>query len=69
MATEKRTKEGYSNKLGYIREYTKATYDRINLYVPKGAREDYKNKANSRGMSVTALFVAAVDEYIQRHPV
>ncbi len=64
---EKRSTLGYSNKLDYISEYTKENYDRINLTVPKGLREQYKAEAERRGMSISKLFTTAVDEYIERH--
>lgn len=64
MATEKRSKNGYANKLDYIQEYNKAAYDNLHLRVKKGTKEVYKAAADSLGMSLAGLVVAAVDEYI-----
>jgi len=64
MATEKRSKNGYANKLDYIQEYNKAAYDNLHLRVKKGIKDEYKAAADSLGMSLAGLVVAAVDEYI-----
>ena len=46
------------NQISYQNEYIKEKYDRINLTVPKGAKEQIKAKAAAQGMSV--------NEYINR---
>lgn len=67
MATEKRTEQGRKNKMDYIVAYDKAAYDKVLIRLKKGDREDYKAAAESLGLSLNALFVTAVDEYIQQH--
>lgn len=64
---EKRTDNGKTNKLTYIREYNKSAYDIINVRVPKGTRQPYKDFAARHNMSLAGLVVAAIDEYIDRH--
>jgi hypothetical protein len=64
---EKRSSLGYINKLEYIGEYGKANYDRINLTVPKGLREFYKNEADKRGLSISKLFTTAADDWLSRN--
>ena len=66
---EKRTAAGKAAKNRYTNEYKKKAYDRIALYVPKGTRDTYRAMAQERGISVTALFVNAVSEYVENHPV
>lgn len=67
MATEKRTEQGFKNKMEYITSYDKVAYDKVLIRLKKGDREDYKAAAESLGMSLNALFVTAVDEYIQQY--
>ncbi|MCM1228390.1 MAG: hypothetical protein NC320_13385 [Clostridium sp.] len=43
--------------------YTKANYDSIIFYVPKGQREDIKAYARSHGLSVNKLIQKALEEY------
>lgn len=64
---EKRSSAGKENKLAYIREYSKEKYDRINLTVNKGFREHYKSLAEAQGLSISAFFTRAADEYIANH--
>jgi hypothetical protein len=64
---EKRSALGYSNKLEYINEYQKEKYDRMNLTVAKGLREQYKAEADKRGLTVSKMFTTAVDEWLSRN--
>ena len=45
-------KSGKFNQISYQNEYIKEKYDRINLTVPKGRKEEIKKKAASAGQSV-----------------
>ena len=45
-------KSGKFNQISYQNEYIKEKYDRINLTVPKGRKEEIKKKAASTGQSV-----------------
>lgn len=65
--TDKKSTLGYNNKLNYIQDYNKMTYDNLHIRVKKGAKEEYKAAADSMGMSLAGLVVAALDEYIQQH--
>lgn len=46
------------NQIAYQNHYIKEKYDRINLTVPKGRKEEIKSKAAKQGLSV--------NEYINR---
>lgn len=50
------------------RKYSDKTYDRVAIRVHKGMRSLWHDAAADRGLSLAALIVAAVTEYIQTHP-
>ena len=50
------------------RKYSEKTYDRVAIRVHKGTRSRWHDAAAARGLSLAALIVAAVSEYIQTHP-
>ena len=41
-------KSGEFNQISYQNEYIKEKYDRINLTVPKGRKEEIKKKAEEK---------------------
>ena len=45
-------KNGEFNQISYQNDYIKEKYDRINLTVPKGRKEEIKKKAAAAGKSV-----------------
>ena len=45
-----------------IAEYIKATYDRIEIKIPKGNAKALKEYAAQRGMSVNSICVSAIEE-------
>lgn len=47
-------------------KYMAKTYDRINLVVKKGKREEIKAHAEQRGESVNAFINRAIDETMER---
>lgn len=47
-----RTTNGEFNQIAYQNDYIKEKYDRINLTVPKGRKEEIKKKAAAAGKSV-----------------
>lgn len=47
-----RTANGEFNQIAYQNDYIKEKYDRINLTVPKGRKEEIKKKAAAAGKSV-----------------
>ena len=64
---EQRTAEGKANKHEYIREYNKTAYDRINVMVPKGTRQPFKDYAAAHNLSLAGLVVIAIEEYMKNH--
>lgn len=49
-------------------KYRLKAYDTISFAVKKGKREEYKQAAAARDMSLAGLLQNSVDEYIQNHP-
>ncbi len=47
-------------------KYIAKTYDRINLTVPKGKKEQIQNHAKSQGESTNEFINRAIDETIER---
>lgn len=54
-------KSGEFNQISYQNEYIKEKYDRINLTVPKGRKEEIKKKAVAAGQSVNEYINALID--------
>ena len=50
------------------RRYRDKAYDRISIDVKKGKREEYRQAAAVRGMSLAGFLQNGADEYIQNHP-
>ena len=55
-------KSGKFNQISYQNEYIKEKYDRINLTVPKGRKEEIKKKAESAGQSVNEYINTLIDK-------
>lgn len=49
-----------------VNKYMAANYDRINLTMPKGRKDEIKAHAESRGESVNSFINRAIDETIER---
>lgn len=49
-----------------VNKYMKANYDRVNLTVPKGAKDTIKDHANSMGESVNGFINRAINETMER---
>lgn len=47
-------------------KYNAKTYDRINIAVPKGQKEEIKTHADSRGESVNGFIGRAINETMKR---
>lgn len=47
-------------------KYAAKAYDRINIAIPKGRKDEIKAHAESRGQSVNGYVVAAIDERLER---
>lgn len=53
------------DKVAYDNAFIAKTYDRINLTVPKGKKDEIKAYAESKGESVNAFINRAIDEAMQ----
>lgn len=49
-----------------VNKYMKTNYDRINLTMPKGRKDEIKAHASARGESVNAFINRAIDETMER---
>ena len=45
-----------------VNKYVKENYDRINITMPKGKKDEIQTHAVRHGLSVTAYINAAIDE-------
>lgn len=54
------------NQIAYQNEYIKEKYDRINLTVPKGRKEDIKKAAAAAGQSVNEFINSLIDEKLSK---
>ena len=53
------------NQIKYMNEFNKEHYDRYSLMLPKGMKEKLRQYAQDNGhKSVTALIIAALEEYM-----
>jgi predicted DNA binding CopG/RHH family protein len=53
------------NQIAYQNDYIKEKYDRINLTVPKGRKEEIKKKAATVGKSVNEYINGLIDNDIK----
>jgi len=49
-----------------VNKYVKNNYDRLNITVPKGRKEEIQDYAAAVGQSLNGYVVQAVDERIER---
>lgn len=49
-----------------VNKYVKENYDRVNVNMPKGKKEDVQAHAARHGISVNAYINAAIDEKMER---
>lgn len=49
-----------------VKRYVAKNYDRIDLRVPKGTREAYRNHAEGEGMSLIAWIRSLMDTEMQK---
>lgn len=47
-------------------KYNEANYDRISLSVPKGKKEEYKQAADARGMSLNEFISDCVEQTLKK---
>lgn len=50
------------NQIAYQNDYIREKYDRINLTVPKGRKEEIKKKAAAMGKSVNEYINSLIDD-------
>ena len=55
-----------STAIKYNNEYNKQAYDRINLTVPKGKKENIQTAAQANGESVNAFINRLIDTELER---
>jgi predicted HicB family RNase H-like nuclease len=49
-----------------VNKYMRENYDRVNLTMPKGRKDEVKAHADTRGESLNAFINRAIDMQIQR---
>lgn len=49
-----------------VNKYMKENYDRVNLTMPKGQKEEFKTHAESRGESLNGFILRAMNEARER---
>lgn len=54
------------NNTKYINDFKKANYDRINLEIPKGRREKWRERAKNEGKSLNNFISEVVEAYIEQ---
>ena len=64
--TEVRAMAGENKKSEYRNDWIAKTYDRINLTLPKGKKDEIKAHAESKGESVNAFINRAIDNQMER---
>lgn len=50
-----------SNQRRYIDDYKKQHYDRINIFLPKGYKDDIKKLAESENLSVSKFILKCIE--------
>ena len=50
-----------------VTECRQKLYDQIQINLPKGTRDKYKQFAEAQKMSMNSFVLKAMDEYIDRH--
>ena len=49
-----------------VNKYVKQNYDRVNVTMPKGRKEEYKAYAQSKGMSLNAYIISLIEAGIKK---
>ena len=49
-----------------VNKYVRENYDRVNVTMPKGKKDEIQAYANRHGLSVTAYINTAIDEKMAR---
>lgn len=49
-----------------VNKYVKQNYDRVNVTMPKGKKDEYKLYAQSKGMSLNAYIISLIEADIKK---
>ena len=49
-----------------VNKYVKQNYDRVNVTMPKGKKDEYKAHAQSKGMSLNAYIIGLIETDIKK---
>ena len=49
-----------------VNKYVKQNYDRVNVTMPKGKKDEYKAYAQSKGMSLNAYIIGLIEADIKK---
>ena len=49
-----------------VNKYVKQNYDRINVTMPKGKKEEYKEQAAAKGMSLNSYIISLIEADISK---
>lgn len=49
-----------------VNKYVKQNYDRVNVTMPKGKKDEYKAHAQSKGMSLNAYIIGLIESDIKK---
>lgn len=49
-----------------VNKYVKQNYDRVNVTMPKGKKDEYKLHAQSKGMSLNAYIISLIEADIKK---
>ena len=55
----------YKNETEYKNEFKRNNYDQVLLTIPKGQKENWKEEAKRRQLSLNQLVIEAVKNYIK----
>ena len=66
MAEEKKTSRYTEAQNRATQKYIKNNYDEVKLRMPKGKKATIKEHASTKGESMNAFVVRAIDETIKR---
>ena len=61
MTTREVPLVGEFNQVEYAKAYNKLQYDTVNLRIPKGLRQKWKDAAENAGQSLNAYVMQAVE--------
>ena len=66
--TQKLSPDAKKSKNQYINRYNTQMYEAFKARFPKGEKEKYRKYAESHRFSLNGLVLAALQEYVERHP-